>query len=121
MVSMSICTHADAPSTKHQCAYEYSTRCSFQALHSPNIGILVGKLQSHQDYVGFRDKVKLLSENGQEQLASNRLWDPFTLKIVSIIKSSITMNEKELNKMRKGITLMERDTVPRYVPGDITA
>ena len=58
-------------------------------------------LQKHQDYVGFKDKIKLLSDSGKEMLSSVSLWDPLAKKIIIGVKASITGNEKELGKMKK--------------------
>ena len=81
-------------------AYEYSIRCSFQALHSPNIKFLVQILQMHQDYAGFNDKIKLLSEDNREVLASAQFWDPFAKNVIIGIKHCITGDSGELAKMK---------------------
>ena len=63
-------THPDVPPSDRS-AYEYSLDCSFQALHSPDIGLLVEMLQKHYDYMGFRDKICLLSDKCKDLLASS--------------------------------------------------
>ena len=62
-------THPDVPPSDCS-AYEYSLDCSFQALHSPDTGLLVEMLQKHHDYMGFRDKICLLSDKCKDLLAS---------------------------------------------------
>ena len=97
----------DLPSGERS-AYEYSVECSFQALHSPNIELVVQMLQKHQDYVGFFDKIELLSDEGKELLASAKFWDPFAKKAIISIKCCLTGDEKELGKMKKQLIAMER-------------
>ena len=88
------------PSNKRS-AYTCIIQCSFQALHLSNIKLLVQMLQMHQDYVGFYDEIKLLSEEGREMLAATQFWDPFAMKVIIGIKHYITGDNGELAKMKK--------------------
>ena len=106
-------THPDVPPSDRS-AYEYSIDCSFQALHSPDIGLLVEMLQKHHDFVGFSDKILLLSNEGRELLVSTRLWDPFAKKAIIGIKSCLTKNKTELGKMKKQLVFMERLVVREF-------
>ena len=54
-------------------AYEYSIRCNFQALHTPDITLLVQMLQEHPDYLGFCDKINHFSSVGRERVITSRL------------------------------------------------
>ena len=100
---MSADTSVTTPNTPsiERSVYEYSTGCSFKVLNSPNIELLIQMLQKHQDYVGFKDKIALLSDEGKVLLASTRLWDPFAKKIVIAVKVSITGEKAELGTMKK--------------------
>ena len=102
------------PSIQNQCPYGYDSQCSFQALHSPNIATLLGKLQKHHDYIGFQDKIGLLSEIGQEYLKSTRLWGPFMINIVSEVRSCITSSEKELGKMKRRLAMLEHKATNEF-------
>ena len=82
-------------------AYEYSMGCDFQALRSPNIGLLAQMLRDHPDYVGFCDKIDRFSSVGRERLGSEEFWDPLAKKIIVGIKVCITGNQKQLSKMKK--------------------
>lgn len=77
-------------------AYEYSIECSFQSLHSPNIDFLVEMLQKHHDYIGFHDKISLLSFESNELLTSSKFWDPFAKRVIIGIKCILTGDQKEL-------------------------
>ena len=88
--------------------------CNFQALRSPNIDILVQMLQDHPDYIGFRDKIHHFSSVGRERLGSKEFWDPFAKNIIVGVKVCITGDKKELNKMKKDLTMMERHYVRQF-------
>ena len=75
-------------------ARDYSMYCSFKLLYAPDVTALINNLQKHQDFLGFYDKIALLLEIGREIITSSRLWDPFTVKMIFIIKSCITVNKK---------------------------
>ena len=96
-------------------SYEYSTQCSFKALHSPNIGQLVMMLKQHRDYVGFRDKIDLLSEMGKDQLVSTRFWDPFAVSIIAVVRDCVTSEDKLLSKMKRKLVEMERSVVNKFI------
>ena len=98
----------DVPPSVSRSAHDYSTRCSFLALHSPNIELIVRMLQNHRDYVGFEDKIALLSASCRDQLVSIHFWDPFAKKVIVGIKVCITEDSKELGKIKKQLTLMGR-------------
>ena len=102
---------SDTPPTS---AYEYIIQCSFQALHPPDIKRLVYMLRKHHDYVGFMDKIALLSEIGKVQISSSQFWDPFAVKVIAIIRECITSKVKLLGKMMKQLTLMDRTSIREF-------
>ena len=51
-------------------AYEYCLDCSFQALYPLNIDVLIQMLVKGKDYLGFSDKIDLLSNESQTLLTS---------------------------------------------------
>ena len=86
----------------------------FQALRSPNIRLLIQMLQDHPDYVVFREKINHFSSVGRERLGSEEFWDPFAKNIIVGGKVCITGDEKELNKMKKNLTMIERHNVRQF-------
>lgn len=81
------------PSSEHS-AYEYSLDCSFQALHSPNIDLLVQMLQKDKDCIRFRNKIEILSDEGRKLLVSSQFWDPFTKKEIIGVKCCLTWDKE---------------------------
>ena len=71
-------------------------------------------LQKHHDYVGFMDKIALLSDIGKVQISSGQFWDPFAVRVIAIIRECITSKGKLLSKMMKQSTLMERTYIREF-------
>ena len=109
-------THPDLP-PRNRSAYEYSLDCSFQALHSPDTGLLVEMLQKHHDYMGFRDKICLLSDKCKDLLASSAFWDPFAKKAIIGVQCCLTEKKDELSKMKKQLLTMERCLIHGFASG----
>ena len=103
----------DLPSIERT-AYEYCVGCSFQALYSPDIELLVKMLQMHDDFVGFRDKIDNLSDIGRKEVVSTSFWNPFAKNIIIGVKVCITGEEKALIKMKKQLISMERLTIRQF-------
>ena len=95
-------------------AYEYCLDCSFQALYPLNIDVLIQMLVKGKDYLGFSDKIDLLSNESQTLLTSSEFWDPLAKKAIIGIKVCITGKKNELSKMKKQLVAIERITIKDF-------
>ena len=71
-------------------------------------------LQEHCNYIGFSDKIQLLSEKGKEDIVSADFLDPLAKKAIITIEVGITGKENELVRIKRDLVTMELVLVQEF-------